>query len=389
MAFDDGTNIFQYDGAGNRMSANRSGVVARYVLDRNSPLSQVLAETDSSGNIIYYYIYGLGLISRIDNNNNAEFYHYDSRGSTIALTDASGQIMEVYAYDPFGRPVNGIPSDNRFRYLGRHGVMDEENGFLYIRARYYSTKRGRFITKDPTTGKNGDSQSMNRYIYALNNPVRLIDISGLSAQETSGQTLSLATSDNIFSHNYLISPMTGGLSPQTAGSTPQFLPGGSGLGDRIASLGDVVETVGSSQPAMNFLQFSESQQNLLGTVGDVSGVIGFAINAVQVNGGINNTIAGFANAGSNIQWLNQGATFNQQIDIAHTSINNATAAGINTLLGPVFSAINVIFGSAITVTGTGYGNAVQTVQQGYLNGLYSTGNILGPALYNTAPSLFQ
>jgi RHS repeat-associated protein len=173
------TNTYQYDGAGNRLVASRAGIARRYVLDRNSPLSQVLAETDSSGNIIYYYTYGLGLISRIDNNNNSQFYHYDARGSTIALTDAGGQIMEAYSYDPFGRPIISLISDNRFRYLGRHGVMDEENGFLYIRARYYSTRRGRFITKDPTTGKDGDSQSMNRYIYALNNPVRLIDISGL------------------------------------------------------------------------------------------------------------------------------------------------------------------------------------------------------------------
>ena len=219
-SFAGATNIYQYDGAGNRMSANRSGVVSRYVLDRNSPLSQVLAETDSSGKIIYYYIYGLGLISRIDTNNNAEFYHYDSRGSTVALTDASGQIMEAYAYDPFGRPINGQISDNRFRYLGRHGVMDEENGLLHIRARYYSTRRGRFITKDPTTGKDGDSQSLNRYIYALNNPVRLIDISGLSAQETSGQTLQLATSDSSLFHNILISPSNGGRASQPNQSTP-------------------------------------------------------------------------------------------------------------------------------------------------------------------------
>ncbi len=108
----------------------------------------------------------------------------------------------------------GSVSDNRFRYLGRHGVMDEENGFLYIRARYYSTKRGRFITKDPTTGKDGDSQSMNRYIYALNNPVRLIDISGLSAQETSGNPPGLATSDSSLFHNILVSPSSGGFASQ-------------------------------------------------------------------------------------------------------------------------------------------------------------------------------
>jgi RHS repeat-associated protein len=165
------TNSYQYDGLGNRMSASRSGALTRYVLDRNSPLTQVLVETDAGGNITAYYVYGLGLVSRIDSGGNVRYYHFDSRGSTVALSDVTGKVLEAYAYDPFGQPINRIISTNRFRYLGRHGVMDEENGFLYLRARYYSTKHGRFITKDPTTGKDGDSQSLNRYIYALNNPV--------------------------------------------------------------------------------------------------------------------------------------------------------------------------------------------------------------------------
>jgi RHS repeat-associated protein len=204
MAFDNGTNTFQYSGLGSRMSATRSGAVTRYVLDVNSPLTQVLSETDSNGIAIAYYVYGLGLVSKIDSGGNAQYYHFDSRGSTIALTGASGQITEAYAYDPFGRPINGILSPNRFRYLGRHGVMDEENGFLYIRARYYSTRRGRFTTKDPTTGKDGDSQSLNRYVYALNNPVRLIDISGLSAQEGSTAPASANTTD-LLHQNYISS----------------------------------------------------------------------------------------------------------------------------------------------------------------------------------------
>ena len=146
------TNKYQYDGAGSRLSANRDGQITRYVLDRGSPLTQVLAETDSGGTINAYYIYGLGLISRIDSDGNAKYYHFDSRGSTIALTDATGQITDAYAYDPFGREINEFASYNRFRFLGRHGVMDEFNGFFYIRARYYSTRRNRFITKDPDDG---------------------------------------------------------------------------------------------------------------------------------------------------------------------------------------------------------------------------------------------
>jgi RHS repeat-associated protein len=204
------TNAYQYDGTGNRLSASRSGAVTCYVLDRNSLLAQVLAETDTNGNIIYYYIYGLGLISRIDAIGNAQYYHYDSRGSTIAMTSASGQISAVYAYDPFGQPMNAVASDNHFRYLGRYGVMDEENGLLYIRARYYCPALGRFITKDPTTGKEGDGQSMNRYIYALNNPVRLIDVSGFSSEDPNGAQMNLNEStDSSTLHNRLLDAFGG------------------------------------------------------------------------------------------------------------------------------------------------------------------------------------
>jgi len=119
--------------------------------------------------------------------------------------------------------------------LGRHGVMDKGNGLSYVRSRYYSSSNGRFITKDPLTERDGDSQSLNRYVYALNNPVRLIDISGLMAQESTGRTLTLATSDQSHLHNLLISPSTSGYASPTpilltgfppigyANSTPQVL----------------------------------------------------------------------------------------------------------------------------------------------------------------------
>ena len=220
------TNSYQYDGAGNRLSANREGLVTRYVLDRSSPLTQVLAETDSGGTITAYYVYGLGLISRMDAVGNVQYYHFDSRGSTIGLTAADGHLTEAYAYDPFGRPRKATVSENRFRYLGRHGVMDEFNGLDYIRARYYSTRRGRFISKDPTTGNDSDGQSLNRYVYALNNPVRLIDISGLSPREASHISFVFATSDSSGFHNLLISPSTLGLDTRVAGSTPQLQTAG-------------------------------------------------------------------------------------------------------------------------------------------------------------------
>jgi RHS repeat-associated protein len=235
------------------MSASRGGAVTRYVLDRVGRLAQVLAETGAAGNITAEYVYGLGLISRIDGKGRARYYHYDSRGSTIALTDAGGQITEAYAYDPFGRPISAAVSDNRFRYLGRHGVIDEQNGLLYIRARYYSTQRGRFITKDPTTGRDSDSQSLNRYVYALNNPIRLIDISGLSAQETSGTTPALATSDSILSHNICISPETSGL--ETEGSSPPPVTATKSSGIVSDILSSVVSSVLNAIPVIVQIHF--------------------------------------------------------------------------------------------------------------------------------------
>lgn len=187
---------YSYDGNGNRLVKVEGSNTTRYVLDINGSLSNVLAETDGSGNITAYYVYGLGLISKILPDDTASYYHYDSRGSTIALTDLSENITDKYAYGPFGKLANSTGSTtNPFKYVGRYGVQDEENGLQYIRARYYASELGRFVTKDTLAGNDKDGQSLNRYVYALNNPVVLIDISGFSAQEGGNIQNNFGTSD--------------------------------------------------------------------------------------------------------------------------------------------------------------------------------------------------
>ena len=46
---------------------------------------------------------------------------------------------------------------------------------MYLRARYYDPALGRFLGRDPFTGVATSPQSLNRYLYVLNNPVLLID----------------------------------------------------------------------------------------------------------------------------------------------------------------------------------------------------------------------
>ena len=159
---------YTYDGLGNRRSATRNGVTRQYVLDLLGDMSNVLMETDASGNAVCYYIYGAsGLVSRIDANNNTRYYVYDYRGSTVAMTDAtsSANITHKYQYDDYGKVLQSEEADaNLFRYVGNYGVMYEDDALTFMRARYYDPEIGRFLSEDPIW-------STNLYPYADNNPI--------------------------------------------------------------------------------------------------------------------------------------------------------------------------------------------------------------------------
>ena len=365
-AFGGKTNSYQYDGAGNRLWANRDGAVTRYVLDRTTAMTQVLAETDSSGTPKAYYVYGLGLISRIDSGSSALYYYFDSRGSTVALTDASGQVTDAYAYDPFGTPgaMSGN-TDNRFRYLGRHGVVDEENGLNYIRARYYSTRRGRFISKDPLTGNDNDGQSLNRYVYALNNPVRLIDISGLSAHEGGFQLTSCTSSDS--SHDLLLR-LDDLLQQLAPGALKEFATWGVQRG--VTSLGGFIAYHSAINPA---------------GIGKVTGAI---------------------NAGIDLALILKSVGYDPVMDAIHYGTAHPEADNIE-VLGRFFVNISVAAVTAIprayldekggdlgsAAIGIGYDAYHTQIQDAAYDALVSgkewVGDHLGGAIYNFAPGLFQ
>jgi RHS repeat-associated protein len=168
------TYHYKYDGLGNRVSKIVSSVETRYIVDPSGPLPSILAETDASGTITAYYVYGLGLISKITPSDQAYYYHYDGLGSTIAITDSLGNIVNKYAYDVFGKILSEVEPlvSNPFKYVGKYGVMDDGNGLLYMRARYYDPEVGRFINKDPIGFAGAD---VNLYEYVWNNPVNFIN----------------------------------------------------------------------------------------------------------------------------------------------------------------------------------------------------------------------
>jgi RHS repeat-associated protein len=177
-----GGSVFYYDGLGHRRSASRSGQTTRYVLDVVG-LSQVLMETDVNGTPINYYVYGLGLVSRIKPDNATRYYHYDYRGSTIAMTDEEGGTTHQYSYGPFGESWQVVEEDfNPYRYVGQYGIQYEDDDLYFMRARYYDAEIGRFLSEDPVW-------HANLYPYAGNNPVMMIDPKGNVAHWIVGGTV--------------------------------------------------------------------------------------------------------------------------------------------------------------------------------------------------------
>lgn len=163
---------YTYDVFGHRRTATRNGTTVRYILDISGSMSQVLMEQDVNGVVLNYYVYGLGLISRIKADGTTHYYHYNNVGNTIAITDQAQSITHKYQYDPFGRTLQSQEADaNLFRFVGQWGVMDEGNGLHFMRARYYDAVLGRFISED----QNWDT---NFYLYSENVPIQLADPNG-------------------------------------------------------------------------------------------------------------------------------------------------------------------------------------------------------------------
>lgn len=65
---------------------------------------------------------------------------------------------------------------------------DAETGLDYFGARYLSAAQGRFTSPDPllASGRVENPQTWNRYAYVLNNPLRLIDRTGLYEEDYTG-----------------------------------------------------------------------------------------------------------------------------------------------------------------------------------------------------------
>jgi RHS repeat-associated protein len=136
---------------------------------------QVVYEKNATTGQEASYVYGpAGKIAK-NVNIATDFYHTDHLGSTRLITDENGDVLTTVEYNPFGEDTTTGEKES-YAYTGKE---KDSSGLYYYGARYYDPEIGRFISRDFYPGKPSNPQTLNRYTYVLNNPLKYRDPDGL------------------------------------------------------------------------------------------------------------------------------------------------------------------------------------------------------------------
>ncbi|MBC2368826.1 hypothetical protein HBP99_09265 [Listeria booriae] len=171
---------YKYDDDNRRIEKNVGGQVTKYFYDGDS--IDILYETDGAGLVLRQYVYSDSNVRMaMKVGNKTLFYHYNSHGDVVAMTNENGEVVAEYAYDAWGNvlkatEVTAEAKQNPFGYAGY--TYDKEIQMYYLMARYYEPAQGVFISVDPDPGDDDDPITMNGYTYGDNNPVMNIDPDG-------------------------------------------------------------------------------------------------------------------------------------------------------------------------------------------------------------------
>lgn len=190
------TESYRYNGQGHRLERTVNGVATRYLVEPNGVMPNMLVELSGTNTAQRFYVHGSnGILAQIDAAGTFRAFHYAPIGHTLALTDSTASVVDTYAHTPYGISFSGLANStqNPFRFVGRFGVIDDQNGLVHMRARYYSTIVGKFLAVDRYSGNLSYPQSMNRFAYAMSRPMNAIDATGLVTQAEADEAVAKFT----------------------------------------------------------------------------------------------------------------------------------------------------------------------------------------------------
>jgi len=181
------------------LTQHNGTTLTEYLIDQQPSLAVILREKIGLQNT--HYVHGLrGIQSQVANAAWTEAMS-DGLGSVRGWIDGSQNFVSDVDYNPYGVP------DNAVNGYGFTGEMTDDNGLVYLRARYYDPNAGVFASLDPFEGVHGRPMSMNGYSWVEGNVANKIDPTGRDCE----------------SWHELMYGTTGGCLPKNANCSPDVI----------------------------------------------------------------------------------------------------------------------------------------------------------------------
>jgi len=178
-----GTYSYVYDADGQRVKkCSNAGCTAGTLYWRDTSGEPLLeASVGGTGTEEYVYFNGKRVARRDITGSVVHYYFSDHLGSASVVTNATGTTPfdEDLDYYPYGGVVatssDAVPQ--HFKFTGKE--RDSESGLDNFGRRYYPSAQGRFSSTDPGPYMWADPQTLNRYAYTRNNPLKYVDPTGM------------------------------------------------------------------------------------------------------------------------------------------------------------------------------------------------------------------
>ncbi len=261
-----GTLYYFNNPAAGVMSELMAGTTSQWRTYLRGDGGRVVAELFSTGNgsVTPYYMVG------------------DNLGSVTVVTDTNGAITENDSYDAWGkrRNSNGTDYSNGCRGLKPASItlrgytgqeMMDSYCLVNLNARLYDPGLGRLLSADSITPDPLNGQTFDRYAYAVNNPLSMVDPSGHVA--VYGETVhvtcvnSCGANDSDSSESMIDTHYVGTAGAQSlAGLFASAFSGGDGFLGADANIGGFL----SIDEEFDGTRFLESDSGSLGLEGPVS-----------------------------------------------------------------------------------------------------------------------
>ena len=143
-----------------------------YRTDESSQPDRVFESTPFGGGRI---------VATSGNDTEIRYFLTDHLGSVRVVATDKNNVLERNDYQPFGKRwvTPSLPvSDNRDRFNGKEDQSFAGLPFSDYGARMYDRERGRWLSQDPL------QQYHSPYVFCGNNPIRLIDLDGMEARDS-------------------------------------------------------------------------------------------------------------------------------------------------------------------------------------------------------------